>query len=209
MIIIAVFLGYLLGSIPTAYIFGRVLENLDIREHGSGNVGATNTFRVLGKGPGICVLVIDILKGVLAVVLIGRLFGVNGIWPFILLGLAAVAGHNWTIFLRFKGGKGIATSFGVLIGLVVQFPGLSAVLLACVAGWTVCFLISGYVSLSSLLAAVILPAAMVLTRQPPEFLILGGVFCVFIIYRHRSNIQRLLAGTESRVRTPFRGAKRP
>lgn len=205
MIVPALFFSYLLGAIPTAYIFGRVLKNLDIREHGSGNVGATNTFRVLGKGPGICVLAIDILKGVLAVVLTGRLFGISGTGPLILLGLAAVAGHNWTVFLRFKGGKGIATSFGVLIGLVIQFPSLSVVLLACVAGWTVCFWLTGYVSLSSLLAAAILPIAVLLSGQPREFLVLGLIFCGFIFYRHLPNIRRLLSGTESRVRRPFIG----
>lgn len=198
--VFAVLAAYLLGSIPTAYIFGRLLKGVDIRTQGSGNVGATNAFRVLGKGPGTAVLLLDILKGVLALRLIGPFFDVQGVLWTALLGIAAVVGHNWTIFLEFKGGKGIATTLGVLIGLALTFPKLGIVLLLCIMSWGIVFVISGYVSLASMAASVVLPVVMAVTGQPLEMILLGGVFCVFVITRHRPNIKRLLAGQESRVR---------
>src|SRR3989338_6376943 len=120
MIILGIILGYLMGAIPTGYIFGRALAGIDIRQHGSGNLGATNVLRVLGKGPGFLVLVLDILKGMLAVALIPDLLGLTGTFDRVVLAIAAVCGHNWTVFLNFKGGKGIATSFGVLLGLMIK-----------------------------------------------------------------------------------------
>ena len=109
-------LAYFIGAIPTGYWAGRLLKGIDIREHGSKNMGATNVLRVLGKGPGIAVLLIDILKGVLPLTLIANLLGISDPLTLVLIGIAAVAGHNWTVFLGFKGGKGVATSLGVLIG---------------------------------------------------------------------------------------------
>ena len=106
--------AYLIGSIPVAYIFGRVLKGLDIREHGSGNMGATNAFRVLGKGPGTMVLILDILKGIIPVTLLANVFGLRDALSLVIISVAAVAGHNWTVFLGFKGGKGMATSLGIL-----------------------------------------------------------------------------------------------
>ena len=106
-----------------AYIFGRVLKNLDIREHGSGNMGATNAFRVLGKGPGTIVLILDIIKGIIPVTVLANVFGLEDALSLVIISVAAVAGHNWTVFLGFKGGKGMATSLGVLIGLAIQLPG--------------------------------------------------------------------------------------
>ena len=119
-IVIAV-LSYLIGSIPTAFIFGKALKGIDIRAHGSGNVGATNAFRILGKYPGTAVLIIDMLKGVLPVVFLAGWLkpGVEG---SIVAAIATVCGHNWTCFLNFKGGKGVATSAGVLIGLTIALP---------------------------------------------------------------------------------------
>ena len=124
---IILFLGfaaaYIIGSIPTAYIFGRVLKGIDIREYGSGNIGATNVFRVIGKAPGIIVLIIDALKGLICVTYLaaGFLYLAPVTRPElyrILVGLSAIAGHNWTLFLKFKGGKGVAASAGVAIGLI-------------------------------------------------------------------------------------------
>lgn len=195
-IFFGILLSYLIGSIPTAYIFGKLSKGIDIRQHGSGNVGATNVFRVLGKGPGIIVLVIDILKGVLAVALIADLLGLTDILYRILLGLCAVSGHNWTIFLKFKGGKGIATSFGVLIGLTIKIAAIRMVLLVTVLGWLIIFLSTGYVSLASIVAAIILPIAMVATSQDILLVLLGVIFCIFIVLRHRPNIKRLLNGQE-------------
>ncbi|HSV44104.1 MAG TPA: glycerol-3-phosphate 1-O-acyltransferase PlsY [Candidatus Bathyarchaeia archaeon] len=198
-IFLGIIFSYLLGSIPTAYIFGRVYKGIDIRDHGSGNVGATNTFRVLGKGPGITVLILDILKGLIAVWIVGDIFHVASVLGRVLAGIAAVCGHNWTIFLEFKGGKGIATSLGVLIGLTIKFPSLIFALLICILTWAGTLFLWRYISVSSMAAALILPLAMVVTGQPPEMILLGAVFCVFVIYRHRSNITRLMIGTEHKV----------
>ncbi|MCD4781679.1 MAG: glycerol-3-phosphate 1-O-acyltransferase PlsY [Candidatus Omnitrophica bacterium] len=193
-------LTYLIGSIPTAYIFGKFYKGIDIREHGSGNVGATNVFRVLGKTPGIMVLLLDILKGLIPVVFLADMLGQTSILYRIFFGIVAVCGHNWTVFLQFKGGKGIATSLGVLIGLTLRIPSIRIVLLFVVLIWLCCFLLTGYVSLASVLAATLLPIIMVVTDQPFELKCLGFVFCVFIILRHRVNVKRLLAGQESRVK---------
>lgn len=199
--IVALMLSYLLGSIPTAYILGRLYKGIDIRQHGSGNVGASNTFRVLGKKPGIIVLSVDILKGVLALVLVGALFHIEGAFGYALLGVAVVGGHNWTIFLEFKGGKGIATSLGVLIGLTIKFPSLLGVVFICLISWIVTLYFSRYISLSSMVAALVLPFSMVIFGQPSVMVFLGAIFCIFVIYRHQSNITRLINRTESKV--PF------
>ncbi len=195
----ALIISYFLGSIPTAYLFGKILKGIDIRQVGSGNVGATNAFRVLGKGPGTCVLLIDIAKGAVALTLVGDHFHLEGFFSRAALGIAAVVGHNWTCFLQFKGGKGIATTLGVLIGLAIHFPHFQSVLLACVSVWLICFLASGYVSLASMVAAVILPIAMLITNQGFPMVLLGVIFCIFVILRHRPNIRRLISGQESRV----------
>ena len=202
-IILGVILAYLLGSIPTAYIAGRLCKGIDIRQHGSKNVGATNVFRVLGKMPGIIVLVCDVLKGVLAVAVIPFIFGLYAIIYFIIFGLAVVCGHNWTIFLKFKGGKGVATSLGVLLGLTITIASIRLIVLFCVLIWLGVFIGSGYVSLASIVSVLFLPLLMVFFFQPLELVILGVVFCFLVIWRHRPNIQRLLQGCESRVRFPF------
>ncbi len=202
-IIIAVILSYLLGSIPTAYIFGRVFKGIDIRGHGSGNVGATNAFRVLGKGQGSAVLLIDICKGILATTLLPNVLGLSKIWQYVLLSLVVVCGHNWTIFLNFKGGKGIATSLGVLIGLTIQIAAIRPVLLATVLIWGSIFLVTGLVSLASIVAASFLPIIMVLTNQSTAIVVLGVIFCLLVVLRHRNNIKRLLKGEEPRVIFPF------
>lgn len=202
--ILAVVFSYLIGSIPTAYIFGRLYKNIDIRQHGSGNIGATNVFRVLGKIPGITVLLLDIIKGVVPVVIIGDALGANAVWQRLLLAVAAVCGHNWTVFLQFKGGKGIATSLGVLIGLTIKIASIRPVLLWTLAAWIAAFLATATVSIASILAAIVLPLSMVFTSQPLEITCLGIVFCVFVILRHRPNIARIFAGQEPKVPLPFR-----
>ncbi|MFA6378408.1 MAG: glycerol-3-phosphate 1-O-acyltransferase PlsY [Candidatus Omnitrophota bacterium] len=199
-------LAYLLGSIPTAYIAGKLLKGIDIRQHGSKNVGATNVFRVLGKTPGIIVLGVDILKGVLAVVVIPLIFGFHQVVTFIILGLAAVCGHNWTIFLKFKGGKGVATSLGVLIGLTINVASMRLIVSLCVLIWLGVFIGFGYVSLASIVSVLFLPLLMVVSFQSIELIILGVIFCLLVVWRHRPNIQRLLQGRESRFRFPFRKA---
>ena len=207
MLILGMALSYLLGSIPTAYIYGKLTKKIDIREHGSGNIGATNVFRVLGKGAGIVVLILDILKGLLAVWMIGDVLGLVENYQRIILSLCVVVGHNWTIFLGFKGGKGIATSLGVLIGLTIKIASIRMVLIITLLVWAGTFLFTGIVSLSSLLAAIMLPIIMVLTSQSFEIILLGIIFCVFVVLRHRPNIKRILAGQEHKVDLPFHKKK--
>lgn len=203
MIILGVLISYLIGSIPAAYIFGKLYRGIDIREHGSGNVGATNVFRVLGKTPGIIVLILDIVKGIVPVVIVADLFGATQVIDRILFAVCAVCGHNWTIFLKFKGGKGIATSLGVLIGLTIKIAAIRIVLLFTLLSWIISFAITGIVSLSSIIAGTLLPIFMVFTGQSFEIICLGVVFCVFVTVRHRPNIKRLLSGKEPKVKLPF------
>ena len=195
-------LSYVIGSIPTAYIFGKLMKGIDIRQHGSGNVGATNAFRVLGKGPGTAVLILDIIKGIIPVVFVAGFLDAS-VTGCIIAAVAAVCGHNWTCFLSFKGGKGIATTLGVLIGLTVVIPQARIAVLLCVGVWLAVFLLTRIVSISSLVAAVCLPVVMVLFNAPTSMVILSIVFCVFIVIRHRPNVHRLLSGQEPRVPLPW------
>lgn len=201
---ISAVLAYLIGSIPVAYIFGRVLKGIDIREHGSGNMGATNVFRVMGRGPGTAVLILDIIKGIIPVTILANIFGLEDALSLVVLAVAAVAGHNWTIFLGFKGGKGMATSLGVLIGLAIQFQVLRIILLLVTTTWLALFLLLGFVSLASITAAVVFPILMVVFLEPLPLIIMSIVLCIFIVFRHRSNIKRLAKGQENRVTFPFR-----
>ena len=187
--------AFLLGSIPTGYLVARA-KGVDIRQHGSGNIGATNVFRTLGKPLGILVFFLDALKGFAAVWLAAR-FGGPSAWPPILAAVAAIAGHNYTPWLGFKGGKGIATSAGVLIALMPW------AVLAIAVVWFGVFFATRYVSLASICASAALPVAV----GALWFYGCGGSgpllgFSVLIaalaIWRHRSNIGRLMAGTEHR-----------
>jgi len=201
--IAALLVSYLLGSIPTAYLFGK-MKGVDIRKVGSGNVGATNAMRSLGRGLGITVLLLDILKGFIAVVVLGDYFGSKPIfWEVqnlrIIIGLCCICGHNWTIFLRFKGGKGIATSFGVLLGLALTLPGLGIIIGILVLSWLIVFLAWRMVSLASIVAGIALPVLVILFRQPVILLIVSLILCTFVVIRHKSNLQRILQGKESRL----------
>jgi acyl phosphate:glycerol-3-phosphate acyltransferase len=203
----SILVSYLIGSIPTAYIFGRLVKGIDIRQHGSGNVGATNAFRILGKGPGTTVLLIDILKGAVVTSLVADLFGMTDPLARVFLGLVVVCGHNWTVFLNFKGGKGIATSLGVLIGLTIAIASIRPVVLYTLLSWIVCFIISGYVSLASIIASVVLPVLALVFPQPFAVVSLAIILCVFVVFRHRPNINRLLEGKESKVHFPWHPRK--
>ncbi len=193
-------LGYLLGSIPTSVIVGRVFFGLDIRTQGSGNAGGTNAFRVFGWPAGLAVVVVDIGKGV-AAVLLTRFFGrdvwaVPGLLP-LLAGLCAVFGHIWTIFAGFRGGKGVATSAGVLAAIEpVSF-------LVTLAAFGLSLGFSGIVSLASLTAALVFPLTVTLRylagRPVPGYLPpVSALIGVVIIAAHRKNIGRLLRGEEKR-----------
>lgn len=203
-IIFAIAISYLIGSIPTAYIFGRVLRGIDIRNFGSGNVGATNAFRVLGKAPGITVLILDIIKGFITVLFLGNLISLKVPSDYnpllrIILGISCILGHNWTIFLGFKGGKGVATTLGVLLGLSIKIPGLKLIIGLLMLTWFLVFIISRTVSLASVLASISLPLYMFIFRQPPTLIILSILLCIFSILRHRANIKRILEGKEPRL----------
>lgn len=183
--------SYFLGSIPTAYIFGRVLKGIDIRNFGSGNVGATNAFRVLGKPIGTTVLLIDLAKGFLAVVLLGNLFSAT-IFQRAIFGFASVCGHNWTIFLKGKGGKGVATTIGVIGGLAFSSKELLPIFGLLVLCWLIVFVLTRIVAIASIVSAIFLPIFMVFFKQPKALTILCFVLAVFIVMRHKSNIIKLL-----------------
>ena len=184
-------LAYFIGALPTGLILVRVLRGEDIRKYGSGNIGAANVLRVAGPAVAVAVLLVDVLKGLVPVLLALR----AGLapWAVVATGLAAIAGHNWSIFLGFRGGKGIATSAGVLAGLSVQAALVAAVV------WIVVVAISRFSSLGSLVAAVSVPITLWRLRTPPEYVAFGLIAALLAIYRHRANIERLVAGTELRV----------
>ena len=194
----AIFMGcavvsYFFGSIPTGFLWGKA-RGIDIREVGSGNIGATNVMRALGKGPGISVLLIDALKGFAPVWLAPRIFpDVNPSPLQIICCVSVIAGHNWTCWLKFKGGKGVATSAGALLAFL-PLP------LLCVLGvWLVVFAIWRYVSLASMCAAVAIPIVTWLITKDQMLTAFTTILGVVTIYKLKSNVQRLLAGTESRV----------
>ncbi|AFZ60269.1 glycerol-3-phosphate 1-O-acyltransferase PlsY [Anabaena cylindrica FACHB-243] len=203
-----VLLAYLLGSFPTGYIAGKLLKGIDIREVGSGSTGATNVLRTLGKVPGAFVLLIDCLKGVLAINFVYTLFNLAPsqnlipstlnveIWqPWLgtLAGLAAILGHSKSVFLGFTGGKSVATGVGILLALSWQV-GLSTI-----GVFAVVVAISKIVSLSSIAGAVAVSILMVIFHQPLPYILLGVAGGLYVIIRHRSNIERLLAGTEPKI----------
>lgn len=187
----ALLLGYLIGSLPTGLIVIRLLRGIDIRRYGSGNIGATNVFRVAGLPTAALVLAVDMLKGAIPV-LLARAWDQPPLVA-VLGGLAAIAGHNWSIFLRFSGGKGIATSFGVLLALSPASAGVAA------AVWLLVVSVTRYASLASLLGIAAVPPAMWLRREPREYVAFGALALVLAIYRHRANIARLRRGTELKI----------
>jgi glycerol-3-phosphate acyltransferase PlsY len=203
--------AYLLGSIPTGFLVAKA-RGVDIRTVGSGNIGATNVFRFLGKPAGIFVLFADALKGWLAVVgvtwIVIQAFHlsqdqVTKEWLQICAGVCAILGHNFTCWLHFKGGKGIATSAGVLTALVP----LSLIIILGV--WIVVFALSRYVSLASICAAFTLPFAAWLTHQSVTMIAITAALGFLAIYKHKANIKRLLKGTESRLALKKPGTEAP
>jgi glycerol-3-phosphate acyltransferase PlsY len=181
--------AYLLGSIPTGYIMG-LLAGVDVRASGSGNVGATNVARVLGKREGALTLLADAAKGFLPVFLASRLgFAVEQV---AVVAIAAFLGHVFSVFLKFRGGKGVATALGVFLGLAPLGTGVLIVVFAGV------FAISRIVSLSSMIAAAAAPFVFWLSSYPVVFVATSALVAVIILARHRANIQRLMAGTEAK-----------
>jgi acyl phosphate:glycerol-3-phosphate acyltransferase len=183
--------SYLLGSIPTGLLLARAF-GVNIRETGSGNIGATNVYRTMGRKIGILTLIGDCLKGLLPV-LLAKWLGFPDIWVAA-IGLAAFLGHVYTIFLGFKGGKGVATALGVFLGTapLSVLVGL-AVFALVLYKWR-------YVSAASIVAAAIFPVAVTLIKGTPELIVMSLVIAAIVIFRHRENIARLRAGTESKFK---------
>jgi glycerol-3-phosphate acyltransferase PlsY len=215
-VVIITILSYLVGSIPTAIIVAKTRRGIDIRQHGSGNAGGTNVIRVLGWKTGVFVIVCDMAKGLLATMVLARLIFVlpmESLPPFdefavvqIIAGCAAMLGHIWTLFAGFKGGKGIATAGGMLIGIAPVEVAVS------LGVFLIVLLISNYVSLGSLSAATTFPLTMFLREnvfmvdiQGYHTLIWFSIaISLLVIYTHRANVQRLLRGTENRIsRSPL------
>ena len=211
-LIVIVVLSYLVGSIPSGIIVSRKVRGIDIREHGSGNAGGTNVFRVLGWKYGVFVIILDALKGALAVVLISRLY--LGSFPFpnatpfddftlvqIIAGLSAVIGHIWTIFANFKGGKGIATALGFLITII------TVDMLIAFGIFLLVVFVSRYISLGSITAAVSIPLILVARenwfgvdiQSYHTVLPFAIAIALLVLYTHRSNLIRLMNGNENKI----------
>lgn len=191
--VIAIIISYLLGSVSFSFLLGKLTKGIDIRDHGSGNAGATNTLRVLGKGPAIVVLALDVAKGI-AAVWIGKWLGGDSEWVPALCGVAAIIGHNWPVFFRFRGGKGIATAIGVLATLCF-LPALYAGIIAIIS-----IVMTRYVSLGSLLFVFLTPVFLLFLPIYPLSLFWASlVICIFAFWRHRTNIRKLLRGEENKL----------
>jgi acyl phosphate:glycerol-3-phosphate acyltransferase len=199
--------AYLLGSFPTGYLLGRWLKGIDIRTQGSGSTGATNVLRTLGRGPGLTVLLIDVLKGAAAITLTGWAYQSSLSWldltpadpaqwfPWmtVLSGLAAVLGHSRSVWLSFTGGKSVASGLGILLALNWQVG------LMTLGVFGLILTVSRIVSLSSICAAVAVPLLMLSLRLPLAYILLGLVGGLYVVFRHKANMQRILAGTEPRL----------
>lgn len=198
-----VVLSYLVGSFPTSIIFGKIFKGIDIRNYGSGNAGGTNAFRVMGWKIGISVMLIDVAKGLIATVLISQIridpISMAPVYLQIIAGFSAVIGHIWTIFAGFRGGKGVGTAAGMLIGLYpIAFIFVFIVFL-------LVLVTTRYVSVSSMTAAASLPLFLLILdyfgrAYKPQLMVLSLIIVLLIIFTHRSNIKRLFAGNENRVR---------
>jgi glycerol-3-phosphate acyltransferase PlsY len=197
--IVLMVLAYLAGSIPFGVVVGKLFYGVDVREHGSGNVGTTNVFRVLGKKAGAVVMVCDILKGYLPAAIAAALFTP---WAAIFIAAAPVVGHMHSVFLKGKGGKGIATGAGVVLALV---PLAFAIIFAT---WLVLIVVTKYVSIASLTAAVLVPVLTIWLDEPLPYEIAGVLVAILVWWAHRGNIRRLLAGEEHRVKLPWSGGAR-
>lgn len=199
--LLIIFFSYIIGSIPSAYIIAKLTKNIDIREYGSGNVGATNVIRVVGKFQGIFVLLIDFLKGFISVYFISNLH-LNETWIVGDVGadvlrsgaaLFVILGHVYTIFLGFKGGKGVATGAGAFIALS-PYSALCSIVL-----FLVSLSITKVVSISSIIASFFLPIFLLLGKAPYQFIIIGFLASAIIIVKHIPNMKRLLEEKESKI----------
>ena len=198
--VLLILIAYVLGSIPNALWVEKTFKNIDVREHGSKNTGSTNAARVLGAKLGIFTLILDILKGalptylgiVLGANLLTRITGIDKL-DIIVIGMAAILGHTFSLFLKFKGGKAVATTLGVFLVLVPY-----AILILLVVFFVI-FGLTKYVSLASIVSAVALPITVYLTTRHIPLTILGIIIGLLVIIRHKENIKRLINGTESKL----------
>ena len=197
---IVLVVAYLLGSIPFAYLAGR-LNGVDLRTVGSGNLGATNVFRTLGRTVGIVVMVLDIAKGALAVLIAQWVVG--GAWWPIAAGALAILGHVFPVWTGFKGGKGVAVGAGALIGLVPAASGVLIVL------WLLLVVLTRYVSVASIVCALAAAPLAWAFGAPWSYVAFIALAALFVIIKHRENITRLLAGTENRIQFGRKGAPDP
>jgi acyl phosphate:glycerol-3-phosphate acyltransferase len=192
---LAILASYLVGAIPTSYLVSRLVAGIDLREHGSGNLGATNLYRVLGWKYAVPVALFDIAKGAVPVLCFAPLVSDSKLFA-LACGVAAIVGHVFSVFVRFQGGKGVATAAGVMLGLTPLALGIAALV------WVVLVALTGYVSLGSIAAAAVLPLAVCLLERPAraELVWIDAAVAAGVIFLHRRNIQRLLQGTEHRFR---------
>jgi glycerol-3-phosphate acyltransferase PlsY len=190
--------SYLVGAIPASFIMGKIARGIDLREHGSGNLGAANTFRVLGRRAAIPVLLFDIGKGFIAVWYLSNLGG-GSIWFSLLAAVSVVLGHNYSVFVRFSGGKGVGATAGAFLALAPY------AVLFCVLIWIVTLLLFRIVSLASMVAALLLPVSVYLANiildadTHGSVLLLSVVVAALVIYKHKPNIQRLREGSEKKI----------
>ncbi|CAJ1314525.1 glycerol-3-phosphate 1-O-acyltransferase PlsY [Paenibacillus sp. PK4536] len=195
--VVAIIISYLIGSISFSVLIAKWLKGIDIRDHGSGNAGATNTLRVLGKGPAIFVLLLDALKGVAAIWLgVWFSIGLSGhtmYWVPALCGIAAILGHNWPIYFRFRGGKGIATTIGVLATLCIV-PTLIAGVFAIAS-----IVITRYVSLGSLIFVTLTPIVLLIQGYSAPIVTVSVIIWLLAVWRHQTNIVKIFKGTENKI----------
>ena len=201
---LALLASYLLGAMPTSHLVSRLFAKIDLREHGSGNLGATNLYRVLGWKYAIPVALFDIAKGAIPVLVFAPRVTVSQLFA-LACGVAAILGHVFSAFVGFKGGKGVATAAGVMLGLTPLALAVAAVV------WGSLVLLTGYVSLASIAAAAVLPFAVYLLERPTtaELLWIDAAVAAGVIFLHRRNIQRLIKGTENRFGRRARAATTP
>jgi glycerol-3-phosphate acyltransferase PlsY len=192
MIILVILISYILGSIPFGYIIGKLVKKIDIRDYGSGSIGATNTLRILGPFVASIVLIGDIGKGYFSIYL-SRLISHDSILILTIAGLAVICGHDWSLFLKFKGGKGVATTFGVILALNPMISILAAIV------WGIVIITTRYASLSSISAVISIIIFTILFKQTYEYIIFSMIILILTIFRHKENIKRLKLGNESKI----------
>lgn len=191
-IILIITICYLLGSIPFGYIMGKLFKKVDIREFGSGNIGASNALRILGPSLASLVVIGDVGKGILSIYLV-KYFNIDSSLILAIAGLAVICGHDWSLFLGLKGGKGIATTFGVVFALN---PTIS--ILALIIGGVV-VITTRYVSLASIFAVISIFIFTILFKQPYEYIIFSAIILILGIFKHKENIKRLKSKKERKI----------